>query len=94
MIESFGDKITTVFFQKKSHKRIPADIAKKAHMKLLVLDAVLDVLDLRQPPSNRLEKLKGNRRHQYSIRINDQWRIVFEWKDNNAHRVQIVDYHS
>lgn len=94
MIKSFGDKVTAAFYTKGSHKRIPANIAKKAHIQLLFLDGMTDVNALRHPPSNRLEKLKGDRRHQHSIRINSQWRICFEWQDGDVHEVEIVDYHS
>ena len=68
-------------------------IRKSALRRLYALDAATNLLDLRSPPSNRLEKLRGNRAGQYSIRINDQWRICFEWRGGNAWNVEIVDYH-
>lgn len=66
---------------------------RTALRKLLMIDAAVDLQDLRIPPANRLEKLKGLRAHQYSIRINDQWRVCFSWKDGHAYDVEITDYH-
>ncbi|HLX63308.1 MAG TPA: type II toxin-antitoxin system RelE/ParE family toxin [Planctomycetota bacterium] len=74
-------------------RRIPQDIQHRARIKLEVLAAAESVDDLRIPPSNRLEKLKGDRDDQYSIRVNKQWRICFVWKDGNAWNVGLVDYH-
>ena len=79
-------------------KRLPArrwgtDIQRTAYRKLLMIDAAEDLKDLNVPPANRLEKLKGRRAGQYSIRINDQWRICFNWKDGHADKVEITDYH-
>ena len=71
----------------------PGDIQQRARRKLRMLDAAIDLDDLRTPPSNRLEKLKGGRIGQYSIRINNQWRICFSWKEGGAAGVEIVDYH-
>ncbi|MCI0363720.1 MAG: type II toxin-antitoxin system RelE/ParE family toxin [Phycisphaerales bacterium] len=62
-------------------------------MKLVMLDAAHNLADLRNPPSTRLEKLKGNRKDQYSIRVNDQWRICFQWRAGNAYQVEMIDYH-
>ena len=72
---------------------MPSDIQRIARRKLEVLDAAESLNDLRVPPSNRLEKLKGSRSHQHSIRINDQWRICFEWRGEDAYQVEVVDYH-
>lgn len=72
---------------------IPQGIQKMAARKLEIIDAARDVDDLRIPPGNRLEALSGNRKGQYSVRVNEQWRICFIWKDGCAHNVEIVDYH-
>lgn len=74
-------------------KGVPNDIVKIAHRKLTQIHNARDLNDLRAPPGNRLESLYGDRRNQYSIRINDQWRVCFEWRDGDAHEVEIVDYH-
>jgi proteic killer suppression protein len=74
--------------------KLPKEIQRTARRKLIYLDDAEDLQDLLAPPGNRLEKLKGTRSGQYSIRINDQWRIYFEWVDNKARNVEIVDYHS
>lgn len=74
-------------------RRLPHDIQQTARRKLRVLNNVQSLDDLRAPPSNRLEALKGNRKGQHSIRINDQWRLCFVWKNSDAHDVEIVDYH-
>ena len=93
MIKSFADKGAEKIFGREFSRKLPNDIQRIARRKLEVLDAAESLSDLRVPPSNRLEKLKGNRRHQHSIRINDQWRICFEWRGENAYEVEIVDYH-
>ena len=93
MIKSFADKETEKIFGREFSRKLPNDIQRIARRKLEVLDAAESLNDLRVPPSNRLEKLKGERFHQHSIRINDQWRICFEWRDTDAHAVEIVDYH-
>ncbi len=93
MIRSFADKETEKIFGREFSKKLPSDIQRSARRKLEVLDAAGNINDLRIPPSNRLERLKGNRSHQHSIRINNQWRICFEWRDENAYEVEIVDYH-
>jgi proteic killer suppression protein len=72
---------------------LPEDIQRRAQRKLMILNNATSVADLRVPPGNRLEALSGDRDGQYSIRINDQWRICFVWAEGNAHRVEIVDYH-
>jgi toxin HigB-1 len=82
-----------MLFQGTIVTRLPVDIQRRAKMKLNILDASPSLETLRIPPSNHLEKLSGNRKGQYSIRINEQWRICFHWKDGNAFDVAIVDYH-
>ncbi len=94
MIESFESKETEKIFLGQISKKLPLEIQRTARRKLLYLDAAKDLQDLQAPPGNNLEKLKGDRAGQYSIRINDQWRICFEWFDNKARKVEIVDYHS
>ena len=93
MIRSFGDKETEKLFNREFSKKLPSDIQRIARRKLEILDAAENINDLRIPPSNRLEKLKGERRQQHSIRVNDQWRICFEWRERDAFEVEIVDYH-
>ena len=94
MIVNFKSAETKLVFDGFASRYYPTDIQKIALRKLLILDAVTSVNDLRVPPGNRLEKLVGNRRGQYSIRINNQWRICFIWtEENNADQVEIVDYH-
>lgn len=92
MIKSFKDKATQALFEGENPSRFRA-IRTQAERKLEMLDAAEAVEDLRMPPGNRLEKLTGNRADQYSIRINQQWRICFRWDDGNALDVEIVDYH-
>lgn len=92
MIQSFRCKHTRDLFNNRSVPRFRA-IEQAALEKLLMLDAAVLVVDLRTPPGNRLERLKGNRKGQYSIRINQQFRICFEWRAGHAHEVEIVDYH-
>ncbi len=93
MIVSFGSKETERIWQGQASRRLPADIQDRALRKLRQLDASRTVEDLRNPPGNRLEALKGQRAGQMSIRINDRWRICFRWVDHDAHDVEIVDYH-
>ena len=93
MIRSFADKEAERIFNREVSRRFAPDIRRKARIKLEILDAAEALQDLRIPPSNRLEKLSGDRQGQYSIRINNQWRICFVWQDGNAYRVEIVDYH-
>jgi toxin HigB-1 len=93
MIKTFGDNETEKVFNREFSRRLPNDIQRIARRKLETLDASENIQDLRIPPSNRLEKLTGNRSHQLSIRINNQWRICFEWRDENAYEVEIIDYH-
>ena len=92
MIKGFRCKETGKVFQRRHSRRFPG-IQHVALRRLLVLDAAGSLDDLRVPPGNRLEKLSGDRQGQYSIRINDQWRICFVWQDGNAVDVEIVDYH-
>jgi proteic killer suppression protein len=75
-------------------RRFPADIRRPAKRKLLMIHAAISLMDLQVPPGNRLHASSGDRKGQHSISINDQWRICFEWKDGNAHNVEITDYHS
>ena len=93
MIKSFADKETEKVFNREFSRRLPHDIQRSARRKLEVLNAAETLEDLRNPPSNHLEKLSGNRKDQHSIRINDQWGLCFVWKDGNAYLVEIVDYH-
>ena len=93
MIQGFRDKATRAVFERTGAPRIPPEIQRNALRKLLVIDAADSLEDLRRPPSNHLEKLAGDRKGQYGIRINRQWRICFEWRGGDAHEVEIVDYH-
>lgn len=93
MIQSFACKRTEKLFSRKGKHRFPADIQERALSKLLVLHAATDLEDLRVPPSNHLEPLKGDRKGQHSIRINDQWRVCFIWKKGSAYEIEITDYH-
>jgi proteic killer suppression protein len=93
MIKSFKCRETEKIFRRERSRKFPPDIQRQAQKKLYLLDASLSLGDLRIPPGNRLEALAGNRVGQHSIRINDQWRICFHWLDNDAHDVEIVDYH-
>jgi proteic killer suppression protein len=92
MIKSFSSRDTEALFNEISVRRYQS-IERQARRKLLYLNSVRTLQDLLQPPGNKLEALKGNRRGQHSIRINDQWRICFRWRDGNAFDVEIVDYH-
>jgi len=92
MIKGFRCKETEGVFQRRHSKRF-SGIQRVALRKLLVLDAAGSLGDLRVPPANRLENLIGDRRGQHSIRINNQWRVCFRWRDGHAHDVEIVDYH-
>ena len=92
MIESFACAETEEIFRGQVSRRLPSDIQRTARRKLLQLDAAVQLQDLRVPPGNRLESLKGGRAGQHSIRINDQWRICFRW-EAGAHADEIVDYH-
>ena len=93
MIESFADAETERIFQGSVSRKLPPDIQRTARRKLMYLHTALDVRDLLAPPGNRLEELRGSRAGQYSIRINDQWRICFVWSGIGPVDVEIVDYH-
>ena len=92
-MKSFGDRDTQRLFGREPVRRLPSALQRTMLRKLVVLDAAEALDDLRSPPGNRLEKLKGDRAGQHSIRINDQWRICFRWQDGDAHDVALVDYH-
>ena len=93
MIKSFADKRTAAVFQGHVVRGLPEQIQRRAQAKLLMIDAAGGLNDLRAPPGNRLEALRGDRQGQHSIRINNRWRICFVWRENNAAEVAIVDYH-
>lgn len=93
MIESFGNKETLLIWEGNQSKKLPFAIQEVARRKLRMINSAQDINDLRIPPANHLEKLKGNSSIHYSIRINNQWRIVFQWINNCAYSVQIIDYH-
>lgn len=93
MIKSFKDKETEKVFRRSFSRKLPHDIQRAALRRLTYLHAAEHINDLRSPPANRLEKLSGERDGQYSIRINQQWRICFVWQDGAAYDVEIVDYH-
>lgn len=93
MIQSFASKEAEKIFNREFSKKLPQDIQRLAMRKLWILHAATELKELRIPPSNRLEALKGKRKGQHSIRINDQWRICFKWAKGNADAVEIADYH-
>ncbi|NOX19041.1 MAG: plasmid maintenance system killer family protein [Chlorobi bacterium] len=93
MIISFGTKETEKIWRGERVKKIPPDIQKAARRKLRMLNNSQSIQDLTIPPSNKLEKLKGERKNFYSIRINIRWRIIFQWQKNNAYKTEIIDYH-
>ncbi len=93
MIQNFKDKEAQKIFERQRSRKLPSEIQQVALRKLRMLNRAETLQDLRVPPANRLERLVGNRVGQYSIRINDQWRICFGWKDGDATDVEIVDYH-
>ena len=93
MIVSFAGKETERIWQGRASRKLPGDIQDRALRKLRQLDASRTLDDLANPPGNRLEPLKGGRSGQWSIRINDQWRICFRWDGHDAHDVDVVDYH-
>ena len=93
MIRSFANQETAAIFEGARSRRLATDVLRTARKRLLILDAAGRLEDLFVMPGNRLEKLKGDRRGQHSIRINQRWRICFRWRANNAHDVEIVDYH-
>jgi proteic killer suppression protein len=93
VIKSFKDKETEKIYNREGSNKLPRDIQQIALRKLRMLNNVKSLNDLRVPPANRLEKMKGNREGQLSIRINDQWRICFKWRSGDVHEVEITDYH-
>ena len=93
MIRSFRDKRTESLAAGRRPRDVPPQVARRAVTKLFLLDTVTRLEDLRVPPGNRLEALSGNRQGQHSIRVNEQWRICFVWRDGDAHDVEFVDYH-
>jgi proteic killer suppression protein len=93
MIKSFKGSETEKVYSREGSRKLPEDIQQVALRKLRMINNAKNLNDLRIPPANNLEKLKGNREGQHSVRINDQWRICFKWKDGDAHEVEIADYH-
>mgnify|MGYP002085227061 CR=1 FL=1 len=93
MIESFKDKDTQKIWEEIYTKKFPKDIQRVGLRKLILIHRAKDINDLRVPPGNRLEQLSGNRKGQYSIRLNDQWRVCFFWNNGSASEVELVDYH-
>ena len=93
MIKSFADRDTERLFGRERVRRFPATLHRVILRKLVAVDAAERLDDLRVPPGNRLEKLHGDRAGQYSIRVNDQWRVCFRWADGDAYEVELVDYH-
>lgn len=93
MIRSFREKETRRLWERKHSKAVPANLKRKTLRKLVEVNNAEDLNDLRVPPGNRLEKLSGDREGQHSIRINDRYRVCFEWKDGDAREVEVVDYH-
>jgi len=93
MIVSFGDKETEKIWRGNASLKLPIDIQNIARRKLRMINSSQNLEDLKVPPGNRLEKLKGNFKAYYSIRINTKWRIIFIWEDNNSNEVQSIDYH-
>ena len=93
MIKSFGNSETEQVWLGNRVKKLPIEVQKIGRRKLRMLNNSVDIADLRIPPANRLEKLAGKLKDFYSIRINDQWRIIFRWENNHASEVEIIDYH-
>lgn len=93
MLRSFADEETETIWQGVRSRRLPPEIQEVARRRLRMLNNAQDLRDLRSPPGNRLEALKGDRRGQHSIRVNQQWRVCFRWRDGDAYEVEIVDYH-
>jgi len=93
VIKTFKDAETEKIYQRERSRKLPSDIQQVALRKLRMINNAINLNDLRVPPANRLEKLSGNRTGQHSIRINDQWRICFEWRGSDALNVEITDYH-
>lgn len=93
MICSFANDLARLAWERLSAKGVPVDILKTAYRKLMQIQNAQTLDDLRSPPGNRLEPLKGKRKGQHSIRVNDQWRVCFRWRDGDAYDVEICDYH-
>jgi proteic killer suppression protein len=93
VIRSFRDQETERVFRRFFSRRLPPDVQRAAQRRLAYLHAAVSLADLSVPPSNHLERLSGDRQGQYSIRINDQWRVCFQWDGADAYEVEIVDYH-
>jgi proteic killer suppression protein len=94
VIKSFADKATQKIYQREFVKKLPREIQQAGLRKLRMLNNAKSLRDLRSPPGNWLEKMKDDRAGQYSIRINDQWRVCFKWRENDAYEVEITDFHS
>ena len=93
MIQSFGDRDTELLFNRERIKKLQPDLLQRARRKLLIINAAVTESDLNIPPGNRFERLKGDKKDWCSIRINDQWRVIFKWAEGNAREVTITDYH-
>ena len=93
MIKSFGNEETRLIYSLQRSRKLPSDIQQVALRKLRMINNAVSLNDLRVPSANRLEKLTGDRAGQYSVRINDQWRICFRWEGNDAYEMEITDYH-
>ena len=93
MIKSFGSKETEKIWEGIISTKLPYEIQHIGRRKLRMLNNSVSIIDLRIPPSNKLEKLLGNRKDYYSIRVNDQWRIIFKWNNGHSFEVEIIDYH-
>ena len=93
MIKSFQCRETRKIWNRKFSKKLPHEIQSRARRKLITIDISSSLTDLKIPPSNMLESLSGDRKGQYSVRINQQWRICFTWKNSDAYNVEIIDYH-
>lgn len=93
VIKTFKDDLTQKIYRRQPSRKLPHELQQVALRKLRMINNAISIIDLRVPPANRLEKLGGDRAGQWSIRINDQWRICFEWQKSDAYNVEIVDYH-
>jgi len=93
VIKTFKDHETLKIYQRQRSRKLPSDIQQAALRKLRMINNAVSINDLRVPPANRLEKLSGDREGQWSIRINDQWRVCFQWEGSDAYDVEIADYH-
>jgi len=93
VIKSFHDKRTAALFLGKKVKGMDPSIQQRAHVRLLQIEAATSLDDLRNPPSNRLERKRGRLKHLHCLRVNSQWRICFEWKEGDAYKVRLIDYH-